>query len=78
MKKSIQTTLTGGTFKGRAVHDQSKAVNQSLYCRFVDAFCSIHDGLAISAAQDEWRKIREDRGEAERQTRELESMVGVF
>ena len=62
MKRSIQATLTGEAFKAKPVYGESSvgSGNETLYCEFVDAFCRVSPRarVAISEAQDEWRKVR--------------------
>ena len=62
MKRSIQATLTGEALKAKPVYGESSvgSGNQTLYCEFVDAFCRVSPracAVAISEAQDEWRKV---------------------
>ena len=48
--------------------------NQTLYCEFVDAFCRVSPrarAVAISEAQDEWRKVRSNSADVRRRIGEL-------
>ena len=40
MKRTVQTTLTGESFKKKPMHDPKLAANQTSYCRFVEALHS--------------------------------------
>ena len=80
MKRSIQATLTGEAFKAKPVYGESSvgSGNQTLYCEFVDAFCRVSPrarAVAISEAQDEWRKVRSNPADVRRRIDELNAMV---
>ena len=80
MKRSIQATLTGEAFKAKPVYGESSvgSGNQTLYCEFVDAFCRGSPrarAVAISEAQDEWRKVRSNPAEVRRRIDELNAMA---
>ena len=80
MKRSIQVTLTGEAFKAKPVNGESSvgSGNQTLYCEFVDAFCRVSPrarAVAISEAQDEWRKVRSNPADVRRRIDELNAMV---
>ena len=80
MKRSIQATLTGEAFKAKSVYGESSvgSGNQTLYCEFVDAFCRVNPrarAVAISEAQDEWRKVRSNPADVRRRIDELSAMA---
>ena len=80
MKRSIQATLTGEAFKAKPVYGESSvgSGNQTLYCEFVDAFCRVSPrarAVAISEAQDEWRKVRSNPADVRRRIDELNAMA---
>ena len=80
MKRSIQATLTGEAFKAKPVFGESSvgSGNQTLYCEFVDAFCRVSPracAVAISEAQDEWRKVRSNPADVRRRIDELNAMA---
>ena len=80
MKRSIQATLTGEAFKAKPVYGESSvgSGNQTLYCEFVDAFCQVSPrarAVAISEAQDEWRKVRSNPADVRRRIDELNAMA---
>ena len=80
MKRSIQATLTGEAFKAKPVYGESSvgSGNQTLYCEFVDAFCRVSPrarAIAISEAQDEWRKARSNPADVRRRIDELNAMA---
>ena len=80
MKRSIQTTLTGEAFKAKPVYGSSSvgSGNQSLYCEFVDAFCRVDSrsrAVAVSDAQNEWRKVRSNPADVRRRIDELDAMA---
>ena len=80
MKRSIQATLTGEAFKAKPVYGESSvgSRNQTLYCEFVDAFCRVSPrarAVAISEAQDEWRKVHSNPADLRRRIDELNAMV---
>ena len=75
MKRTVQTTLTGGFLKKKPLHRIELGGNHSLYCKFVDAYCSFDDrprAVAISEAQEEWRKIRGDTAAVEKRIEKLQ------
>ena len=52
--------------------------NQSLYCEFVDAFCRVNSpsrAVAVSDAQNEWRKVRSNPADVRRRIDELDAMA---
>ena len=80
MKRAIQATLTGEAFKAKPVYGESSvgSGNQTLYGEFVDAFCRVSPracAVAISEAQDEWRKVRSNRADVRRRIDELNAMA---
>ena len=80
MKRSIQATLTGEAFKAKPIYGESSvgSGNQTLYCQFVDAFCRVSPracAVAISEAQDEWRKVRSNPAVVRRRIDELNAMA---
>ena len=80
MKRSIQATLTGEAFKAKPVYGESSvgSGNETLYCEFVDAFCRVSPrarAVAISEAQDEWRKVRSNPADVRRCIDELNAMA---
>ena len=80
MKRSIQATLTGEAFKAKPVYGESSvgSGNQTLYCEFVDAFCRVSPRacvVAISEAQDEWRKVRSNPADVRQRIDELNAMA---
>ena len=80
MKRSIQATLTTETFKAKPADGESSvgSGNQTLYCKFVDAFCRVSPrsrAVAVSEAQNEWRKVRSNPADVRRRIDELNAMV---
>ena len=81
MKRSIQATLTGEAFKTKPVYGESSvgSGNQTLYCEFVNAFCRVSGprarAVAISEAQNEWRKVRSNPADVRRRIDELNAMA---
>ena len=73
-KRSLQTTLTGKAFQASTIHNPSLARNQTLCCRFEEAFCSVDDrprAESVTAAQEEWKTIRGDVKVVEKRIGEL-------
>ena len=80
MKRWIQATLTGEAFKAKPVYGKSSvgSGNQTLYCEFVDAFCRVSPracAVAISEAQEEWRKVRSNPADVRQRIDELNAMA---
>ena len=70
----------GEVFKVKPVYGESSvgSGNQTLYCEFVDAFCRVSPrarAVAISEAQDEWRKVRSNPAQVRPRIDELNAMA---
>ena len=53
--------------------------NQSLYCKFVEAFCRFRDdgsnhAVVVRKAQEEWNSLRDDERAVRRRIEKLESV----
>ena len=70
----------GEAFKAKPVYGELSvgSGNQTLYCEFVNAFCRVSPragAVAISKAQDEWRKVRSNPADVRRRIDELNAMA---
>ena len=80
MKRSIQATLTGEAFEAKPIYGELSvgSGNQTLYCEFVDAFCRVSPrsrAVAVSEAQNKWRKVRSNPADVRRRIDELNAMA---
>ena len=74
------SNLHGEAFKAKPVQGESSvgSGHQTLYCEFVDAFSRVSPqarAVAISEAQDEWRKARSNPADVRRRIDERSAMA---
>ena len=79
MKRTVQTTLTGESFKKKPIRDPKLAANQTSDCRFVEELCALRDARrraeTLREAQIEWKSIKGDRELVDSRIRAYEETV---